>query len=86
MLSDQLSLLVDLTGSIDIPTEINRLQKEKERLIPLVESYRRKMSGPGYEEKVPEAVRIVNRDNLVSYETELDAIKSALETFQRMLL
>mmetsp|Transcript_12904 Transcript_12904/g.17693 ORF Transcript_12904/g.17693 Transcript_12904/m.17693 type:complete len:1013 (+) Transcript_12904:198-3236(+) len=86
VLSDQLSLLVDLTGSIDIPTEINRLQKERERLTPLVDSYRRKMSAPGYEEKVPEAVRMVNKDNLVSYETELDAIKSALETFQRMLL
>jgi valyl-tRNA synthetase len=33
VLSDQLSLLVDLTGIIDIDTEINRLAKEVERFV-----------------------------------------------------
>ncbi len=47
MLSDQLSVLVDLTGIIDVETEVNRLKKEIERLFPMVDSYRRKIATAG---------------------------------------
>lgn len=83
VLNDQLSLLVDLTGIIDIDTEIARLAKEVERLNPLVDSYRRKINVAGYD-KVPEAVKVSNSEKLAAYEAELDATVKAIETFQGM--
>lgn len=84
VLSDSLSLLVDLTGIIDVETEITRLTKEIERLTPMIETYKRKVSVPDYESKVPEAVRQVNADKLASYEAELEATLSAFSTFQAL--
>jgi valyl-tRNA synthetase len=80
VLSDALSLVVDLTGIIDVDTEIARLTKEVERLAPLIDGYRRKVAAPGYD-KVPEAVRAVNTEKLAGYETELEAVNAALATF-----
>lgn len=52
VLSDRCSLLVNLTGIIDIEQEIARLQKELERIKPSIEQYQKKMAAPGYETKV----------------------------------
>ena len=52
------------------------------RLAPMIDSYKRKVSAPGYESKVPEAVRAVNADKLASYETEMEAVMTAFSTFQ----
>jgi valyl-tRNA synthetase len=84
VLSDQLSLLVDLSGIIDIETEIIRLSKDKERLEPSIDTYRKKISAVGYETKVPENVRTVNTDKLAALEVELEATISAIAAFQLM--
>ena len=64
MISEHLSLLVNLTGIIDIEQEIQRLSKEKERLGPAIEQYQRKINAPGYESKVPETVRATNAEKV----------------------
>ncbi len=84
VLSDQLSLLVDLTGIIDVETELARLSKEVERLAPRVDEYKRKIAAPGYEDKVPEAVRAVNSEKLAGYEAELEATTKAMSAFALM--
>ena len=84
VISDQLSLLVNLTGIIDIDQEIQRLSKEKERLGPAIETYRRKVDAPGYESKVPEAVRATNAEKLLSLEAELEATVQAIQSFELM--
>ena len=84
VLADNLSLLVDLTGIIDVETEIARLSKEVERLTPMIDTYKRKMAAADYESKVPEAVRQVNTEKLASYEAELEATQNAFSAFQAM--
>ncbi len=84
VLSEQLSLLVDLSGLIDVDTELGRLGKEIERLTPLVDSYKRKMGAGDYETKVPEAVRAVNTEKLGGYEAELEATIKAIQAFELM--
>ncbi len=79
VVSDNLSLLLDLNGVIDFKEEIKRLEREVERLTPQVESYRKKIHVPGYEEKVPENIRILNKEKLTSYESELKTTLEALE-------
>ena len=64
VISEHLSLLVNLTGIIDIEQEIQRLSKEKERLGPAIEQYQRKINAPGYESKVPETVRATNAEKV----------------------
>jgi valyl-tRNA synthetase len=79
VVSENLSLLLDLNGVIDCKEEIKRLEREVERLTPQVESYRKKINVPGYEDKVPENVRLLNQEKLSSYESELRTTLEALE-------
>jgi len=83
VLSDRLTLLVNLTGIIDVSVETARLAKEVERLMPLIDSYRRKIAAPGYD-KVPEAVRVLNTEKLAAAETELKTVEDALAGFAAM--
>lgn len=86
VVNESLSLLVDLTGLIDIDQELIRLGKEKQRLIPMLEQYRRKMSAADYETKVPEAVQKSNAEKLSAYESELEATDAAIANFEKMRL
>jgi len=85
VVSDQLSLLVNLTGIIDIDVEISRLNKEVERLNPIIDGYQRKIAVADYEAKVPEAVRAVNAEKLAAYQAELDAVIIARNAFIGMI-
>lgn len=84
VVSDQLSLLVDLTGLIDVDTEIARLTKDIERLTPSITSYQRKMTAKDYESKVPEEVRKQNAEKLAGYQAELEETQRALVMFESM--
>ena len=84
VISDQLSLLVDLTGLIDIDLELSRLGKEVDRLTGSIEQLKKKMSAPGYEDKVPESVRIQNSEKVVSQEAELETTATAISAFEAM--
>eukprot|EP00604_Paraphysomonas_vestita_P004168 CAMPEP_0174821978 /NCGR_PEP_ID=MMETSP1107-20130205/11936_1 /TAXON_ID=36770 /ORGANISM="Paraphysomonas vestita, Strain GFlagA" /LENGTH=974 /DNA_ID=CAMNT_0016039717 /DNA_START=170 /DNA_END=3095 /DNA_ORIENTATION=- len=79
VVSENLSLLLDLNGVIDCKEEIKRLEKEVDRITPQIEQYRKKINIPGYEEKVPENVRILNQEKLTAYESELKTTLEALE-------
>jgi valyl-tRNA synthetase len=83
VLSENASLLVNLTGILDIDVEIARLTKEMERLAPRIDEYKRKISAPGYE-KVKEDVRTLNAEKLESYESELAAVVAAKTAFEAM--
>ena len=84
VVSDQLSIHINLEGIIDIDSEVSRLRKEEERLTTQVSQYRKKLEAPGYETKVPEAVQVSNRDKLDSYQAELDMTIKAIENFLNM--
>ena len=85
VVSENLSLLLDLNGVIDCKEEIKRLEREVDRLTPQIEQYRKKMSIEGYEQKVPENVRILNQEKLASYESELKTTLEALEGLKGIL-
>merc|ERR1712000_743716 len=84
VINDQLSLLVDLSGLINVDDEIARLEKEVARLTTQVETYKKKMSAPDYEDKVPEHVRVLNTEKVQAYEAEMEKTMVALQTFQSM--
>ena len=86
VVSDQLSILVDLIGLINIDDEIARLEKDASRLALQVEQYEKKMSATDYEEKVPEQVRILNTEKVQAYMAEREKIISAIDAFRSMQL
>ena len=84
VVSDQLSIYINLEGIIDIDSEVARLRKEEEKLNNQIGQYRKKIEAPGYETKVPETVRATNKDKLEAYEKELDMTIKAIENFLTM--
>jgi hypothetical protein len=50
-----------------------------------VEQYRSKMAVAGYDQKVPENVRILNQEKLAGYESELQTTEAALEGLKSMM-
>ena len=84
VVSDSVALLVNLTGIIDIEKEIARLTKDLDRLNPVVESLKKKMEAPGYEEKVPEAVRKQSSEKLQATKQEISTVEKAIEDFKSM--
>lgn len=84
VLSDKLTLLVSLKGIIDVDVELTRLGKEKERIASSLDSYTRKLTAAGYEEKVPEAVRKANTSKIVALEVELQSLEAAIISFSLM--
>lgn len=86
VINESLSLLVDLTGLIDIDAEIARLKKEQVRITPFIEQYKRKMNAEGYATKVPANVQATNTEKLANYETELATTMAAIESFEKMKL
>ncbi len=84
VVSDQLSLLVDLTGLIDVDTEIGRLTKDIERLTPSITTIQRKMAAKDYETKVPDNVRTQNSEKLAALQAEIEETQRALAMFESM--
>jgi valyl-tRNA synthetase len=83
VINDQISLLIDLTGIIDVDIELARLTKEVERLQPIIENYKKKINATDYA-KVPEKVRLDNTEKLAAYDAELQATLSAKAMFEAM--
>jgi len=84
VINDQLSLLMDLTGAIDIDKEIDRLTKDLGRLNPSLESLQRKMEAADYATKVPTKVQEQNTAKLQSTKDEISTIEKAIADFQSM--
>lgn len=82
ILSEHITLLVDLTGLIDIDQELIRLSKDKERLVPSIEQYKKKIAS--HNDKIPEAVQQQNNEKLVSLEGEYAAVLEAITSFEKM--
>lgn len=86
IVSDKLSIFVNLSGLVDVEAELGRLGKEVERINDHIETYRRKINAPGYESKVPENVRQLNAEKLAGFEVEMQATTSAIASFEAMKL
>jgi len=57
---------------IDVKLEIERIKKRQNELSKLMDGLKKKMNVPGYEQKVPEAVRNENQDKFNGYQREFE--------------
>ena len=84
VINDQLSILMDLTGAIDVDKEIERLTKDLARLNPTLEALERKMGDAAYATKVPLAVQEANSVKLQATKDEITNIERAIDDFKGM--
>jgi valyl-tRNA synthetase len=82
VVSDEVSILVNLSGVVDAEQEIVRLTRDLEKTLQLNEALQRKLEAAGYADKVPDAVKKQNSDKLAQYATEIQNIQTAIAEFQ----
>ena len=84
IVSDKLSILVNLTGVIDLQQEISRLEKDLGNVEPSLDVLERKMASDGYD-KVPEKVKEANSIKKLALKKEIDDITTAMQEFRNMM-
>ena len=84
VVNDQCSILVQLKGLIDVDSELTRLGKQRDKVLPALEGLQRKMAAADYTTKVPENVREQNSQKAAQYEIELESINQAISAFESM--
>lgn len=71
-LNEDYQTLIKVVGLIDVKLEIERIKKRQNELSKLMDGLKKKMNVPGYEQKVPEAVRNENQDKFNGYQREFE--------------
>jgi len=77
VVNKQCLIFTEVAG-IDLTQELKKLEKKLETAEKMVESYVKKMSVPGYEDKVPKDVRDKNTEMCDANKKECDELRSAL--------
>lgn len=83
--SDDISIYVKVIGLIDIKLEMARINKRLTQLDGLKLGIHKKMDMPGYDTKIPEAVRKTNADKLAGYENEIAETKKSMAVLEKFL-
>jgi len=78
-------LIFSKVEGLDLSGELAKLKKKVESAEKMAESYRKKMAVPGYEEKVPAAVREQNAEKLQASETEVEELKRAVASITQAM-
>lgn len=84
IVDDSLTVLIDLKGLVDFKLEIARLQKSLKTTIPQIETMLKRMAADEYEEKVPEALKVSNKERLDSLQKKKTDLEEAIANFERL--
>ncbi len=74
-----IDMYVDLEGLIDFAAEREKLNKQEENLLKLIQSKEKKLANASFVERAPEAVVAKERDNLSQSQRQLESVREALE-------
>ena len=86
IVNDQTQVYMELRGMVDAEAEIKKLEKQLGQVDTKAGSLQKQMTIPGYEEKVPEAVRANNAAKAEQLATEKANILAAIEGFKALLI
>ncbi len=82
IVSDAVSVYLNLKGSVDTKAEIGKLEKQRTQLFASVATIEKAMANADYETKVPEKVRTANAEKLVKLRTEIAAADKGIADFE----
>jgi valyl-tRNA synthetase len=84
VVDDKTEVLVEMKGMVDVDAEMKKLNKKVETVNKNMDTMKKKMTMPGYETKVPEAVRQQNNEQVVKLEEEERALRRAMEDMLKL--
>mmetsp|Transcript_39234 Transcript_39234/g.57704 ORF Transcript_39234/g.57704 Transcript_39234/m.57704 type:complete len:1096 (+) Transcript_39234:46-3333(+) len=79
------TVLMDLTGLVDFAAEIKKLESSLAKTTPMIQTLEKKMSVPGYEEKVKAEVKATNLEKYNGLKKKSADIEAAIVNFKRLL-
>ena len=83
--NDKVAAFVVLKGLVDAEKEIAKLEKKMEEMARTLGKLKEAAAAPGYEEKVPEAVRKEKQEKMEQLEGEMKRIEEGIPLLQKML-
>jgi len=84
IVDDQTTVLMDLTGLVDYKAEIAKLEKNLKKTVPSLESLKKKVNDPGYNEKASDDLKDSNLEKMLSLEKKASDINEAIVNFKRL--
>jgi len=85
VVSDKVSVHLQLRGLIDPAAEAAKLDKRAEKSARELEALQRRMTAPGYKEKVPERVQAENAEQAARTSTELETLRALAAQYRSWL-
>ena len=83
VLNERTTIYVDAAGLVDFKAEVDKLLKKRGLVAKALEGLEKKMSIPGYEEKVPAEVRQANQDKLDDMKSQMTEMDSAIAMLKK---
>ena len=83
VLNEKNTIYVDAAGLVDFKAEVDKLIKKRGLVAKSMEGFEKKMSIPGYEEKVPADVRQANQEKMVDIKGQLTEMDSAIAMLKK---
>merc|ERR1719382_1177846 len=84
VVNDKCLIFTEVAG-LDLSQELAKLEKKVISAEKMVKSYEDKMKAPGYEEKVPAAVRETNTQKHQSSKVELEDLRRAVANIKEAM-
>ena len=85
IIDDQTTVLMDIKGLVNYEAEIKKLEKDKKKALPAIQSLERQMASDGYEQ-ASEELKGQNSEKLASYKKKVSDIDAAIENFKSLAL
>jgi valyl-tRNA synthetase len=85
VVNSQCELYVALKGMIDFKVELNKQKKNREKLQVAYDGLLKKMNLPGYSDKVPENIRMDDKNKAEAWKMKLQKFDKAIEDLQRLI-
>eukprot|EP00826_Nyctotherus_ovalis_P006805 TRINITY_DN11652_c0_g1_i2.p1 TRINITY_DN11652_c0_g1~~TRINITY_DN11652_c0_g1_i2.p1 ORF type:complete len:115 (+),score=41.53 TRINITY_DN11652_c0_g1_i2:107-451(+) len=78
VINPKLSVYLQVKGAVDLQDEIKRLNKKVNQLEEMLQKLEKKMKVRDYEVKVPEEVRLKNKEKLLNTANEISILKKCI--------
>jgi valyl-tRNA synthetase len=79
-----MEVYVDLKNFIDVAAEIERNEKQEEKLVGLIAGKKKKLSNKSFVDRAPVDVVEKERQSLSEFESQLETVRSSLENLRSM--
>jgi valyl-tRNA synthetase len=86
VVDDTLTVLMDVKGLVDYKVEISRLQKSMNTTMPAIHTLEQKMAADGYQENVPEDLKLANMRKLESLLAKKSDLEEAIANLEQLQL